>query len=110
MQELFRRCTENGFIYKGSYTGQYCFSCELYVNDASEGDPCPDCGRATEPVTEENYFFKLSAFQDRLLEHYAKHPDFVVPETRLNEIVSFVKGGLNDLSITRTSIDRKSVV
>jgi methionyl-tRNA synthetase len=104
VQELFRRCIENGFIYKGSYTGQYCFSCELYVNDANEGDPCPDCGRVTEPVTEENYFFKLSAFQDRLLEHYEKHPDFIVPETRLNEIVSFVKGGLNDLSITRTTI------
>ncbi|MBE0656745.1 MAG: methionine--tRNA ligase [Bryobacteraceae bacterium] len=104
VQELFRRCIENGYIYKGSYTGQYCFSCELYVNDASEGDPCPDCQRATEPVTEENYFFKLSAFQDRLLEHYANHPGFIVPETRLNEIVSFVKGGLNDLSITRTSI------
>jgi len=104
VQELFRRCIDNGFIYKGSYTGQYCFSCELYVNEASEGDPCPDCGRPTEAVTEENYFFKLSAFQDRLLEHYEKHPDFVVPETRLNEIVSFVKGGLNDLSITRTSI------
>lgn len=104
VQELFRRCIENGSIYKGSYTGQYCFGCELYVNDANEGDPCPDCGRATEAVTEENYFFKLSAFQDRLLEHYEKHPDFIVPETRLNEIVSFVKGGLNDLSITRTTI------
>ncbi len=104
VQELFRRCIDNGYIYKGSYTGQYCFSCELYVNEASEGDPCPDCGRPTEAVTEENYFFKLSAFQDRLLEHYERHPDFVIPETRLNEIVSFVKGGLNDLSITRTSI------
>ncbi len=104
VQELFRRCIENGYIHKGSYTGQYCFSCELYVNEASVGDPCPDCGRVTEPVTEENYFFKLSAFQDRLLEHYEKHPDFVLPETRLNEIVSFVKGGLNDLSITRTTI------
>jgi methionyl-tRNA synthetase len=104
VQQLFQRCIDNGFIYKGSYTGQYCFSCELYVNDAAEGDPCPDCGRVTEPVTEENYFFKLSAFQDRLLEHFEKNPGFIVPETRLNEIVSFVKGGLNDLSITRTSI------
>ncbi len=104
VQKLFQRCIDNGFIYKGSYTGQYCFSCELYVNDAAEGDPCPDCGRATEPVTEENYFFKLSAFQDRLLEHFKNNPGFIVPETRLNEIVSFVKGGLNDLSITRTSI------
>ncbi len=104
VQELFRRCIANGYIYKGSYTGQYCFSCELYVNDANEGDPCPDCGRVTEPVTEENYFFKLSAFQDKLLEHYEKNPDFIAPETRLNEIVSFVKGGLNDLSITRTTI------
>ena len=104
VRELFERCTKNGYIYPSKYTGQYCFSCELYVNDAQPGDPCPDCGRPTETVTEENYFFKLSAFQDRLLELYEKQPDFVTPESRLNEIKSFVKGGLNDLSITRTSI------
>ena len=62
MQWLFERCLKNGYIYKGSYTGQYCVFDELYVNDAKPGDPCPDCGRPTETVTEENYFFKLSAF------------------------------------------------
>ena len=65
---LFERCLKNGYIYKGSYTGQYCVFDELYVNDAKPGDPCPDCGRPTETVTEENYFFKLSAFTERLLE------------------------------------------
>ena len=67
VQDLFQRCLENGYIYKGSYTGQYCVFDELYVNEAKPGDPCPDCGRPTETVTEENYFFKLSAFQDKLL-------------------------------------------
>ena len=104
MQGLFQRCLKNGYIYKGSYTGQYCVYDELYVNDAKPGDPCPECGRPTETVTEENYFFKLSAFQDRLLELYEKHPEFIQPETRRNEVISFVKQGLNDLSITRTTI------
>jgi len=105
VRDMFQRCLKNGFIYPSAYTGQYCFSCELYVNDAKPGDPCPDCGRPTETVTEENYFFKLSAFQSRLLEHFEKYPDFVTPEYRKNEIVSFIKQGLNDLSITRTTID-----
>jgi methionyl-tRNA synthetase len=104
VQELFTRCLANGYVYKGSYTGQYCVSCELYVSDAEAGAPCPDCGRPTETVTEENYFFKLSAFQDRLLELYAKQPDFIQPETRRNEVIAFVKQGLGDLSISRTSI------
>jgi len=101
---LFERCRANGYIEKGAYTGQYCFNCELYVNDAQPGDPCPDCQRPTETVTEENYFFKLSAFEKPLLELYEKQPDFVVPQYRMNEIVSFVKGGLRDLSITRSNL------
>jgi methionyl-tRNA synthetase len=104
VQWLFKRCSDNGYIYPSQYMGQYCFSCELYVNDAQPGDNCPDCGRATETVTEENYFFKLSAFQERLLELYEKQ-NFIEPEYRKNEIVSFVKGGLKDLSITRTNIE-----
>jgi methionyl-tRNA synthetase len=104
VRDLFERCQRNGYIYKGSYTGQYCFHDELYVNDAKPGDPCPDCGRTTETVTEENYFFRLSAFQDKLLELYEKNPDFIRPDYRRNELIAFVKGGLNDLSITRTSI------
>ena len=105
VRDLFERCTKNGYIYKGSYTGQYCFHDELYVNDAKPGDPCPDCGRITETVTEENYFFKLSAFQDKLLELYDREPDFIKPETRRNELIAFVKQGLHDLSITRTTIN-----
>jgi len=101
---LFERCEKNGYIYKGSYSGQYCANDELYINDAKPGDPCPDCGRATETVTEENYFFKLSAFQTRLLELYEKNPEFVKPDHRRNEIVAFVHQGLHDLSITRTNI------
>jgi len=102
---LFERCQSNGYIYKGGYTGQYCVNDELYINDAKPGDPCPECGRPTETVTEENYFFKLSAFQRRLLDLYEKDPEFVKPDHRRNEIVAFVQQGLNDLSITRTNIE-----
>ena len=104
VQELFRRCLDNGYIYKGNYTGQYCVFDELYVNDAKPGDPCPECGRPTETVSEENYYFKLSAFQKPLLDLYEKQPDFILPETRRNEVLAFVKKGLSDLSISRTSI------
>ena len=104
VQWLFERCKANGYIYPSKYTGQYCVNDETYVIDAQPGDPCPDCGRPTETVTEENYFFKLSAFQDRLLALYEQHPEFVQPDYRRNEIVSFVKSGLRDLSITRTNL------
>jgi len=104
VQDLFQRCLRNGYIYKGSYTGQYCVYDELYVSDAKPGDPCPDCGRPTETVTEENFFFKLSAFQDKLLKLYEESPDFIRPESRRNEVISFVSKGLSDLSISRTTI------
>ena len=104
VQALFQRCMENGYVYKGSYTGQYCVSDELYANEAKPGDPCPICGRLTETVTEENYFFKLSAFADKLIELYETHPEFIQPETRRNEVLAFVRQGLNDLSISRTTI------
>jgi methionyl-tRNA synthetase len=104
VNDLFARCRQNGSVYKGSYTGQYCIFDNLYVNDAKPGDPCPDCGRPTETITEENFFFKLSAFQDDLLKLYEREPDFIQPETRRNEVISFVKAGLTDLSITRTNI------
>ena len=104
VQWLFKRCRDNGFIHKGHYTGQYCVHDNAYVVDAGPGDPCPDCGRITETVTEENYFFKLSGFQQKLLDFYAAHPDFIQPESRRNEVLSFVNGGLKDLSITRTTI------
>ena len=104
VQELFLRCQERGFVYKSSYTGAYCVSDELYANEAKPGEPCPICGRPLEEVTEENFFFKLSAFQDRLLKLYEEQPDFIQPEIRRNEVLAFVKGGLQDLSISRTSI------
>ena len=103
VQALFARLQERGYIYKGSYSGQYCVSDELYVDAAEPGAPCPECGRPTETVHEENYFFKLSAMQERLLKYYGEHPDFIRPETRRNEVVSFVRGGLRDLSVSRTS-------
>jgi len=106
--KLYEACKKNGYIYKGSYTGQYCMFDELYVNDAEPGDPCPECGRPTETVTEENLYFKLSAFQDfltDLLENRVPgHENFIQPEIRRNEILAFLKKGLKDLSISRTSI------
>ncbi len=104
VQDLFRRCVERGHVYKGHYTGQYCVFDELYVNDAKPGDPCPECGRPTETITEENYFFRLASFQERLLALYEAQPDFILPETRRNEVLSFVKQGLQDLSISRTTL------
>jgi len=103
VQALFTRLQERGYIYKGSYSGQYCVFDELYVDAVGPGAPCPECGRPTETVHEENYFFKLSAMQEPLLRFYAEHPDFIRPETRRNEVVAFVRGGLRDLSVSRTS-------
>ncbi|MGO9123284.1 MAG: methionine--tRNA ligase [Terriglobales bacterium] len=102
VQALWRKIRDDGYIYKGHYTGQYCVSDELYVDAAGPGAPCPECGRPTETVKEENYFFKLSAFQDRLLKLY-EQPEFIRPETRRNEVISFVRSGLRDLSISRST-------
>jgi methionyl-tRNA synthetase len=101
VHELYRRIRERGFIYLGEYSGNYCVSCEAYVPEGQT--QCPDCGRATEFMTEECYFFKLSEFQQKLLDFYESNPTFVIPQSRMNEIVSFVKGGLKDFSISRTS-------
>ncbi len=100
---MFTRLQERGYIYKGSYSGQYCVFDELYVDAVGPGAPCPECGRPTETVHEENYFFKLSAMEERLLKYYAEHPDFIRPETRRNEVIAFVRSGLRDLSVSRTS-------
>ncbi|MGD0858291.1 MAG: methionine--tRNA ligase [Terracidiphilus sp.] len=102
VQHLFATLRDRGFIYKGSYTGQYCVSDEAYV-DGPPGTVCPDCGRTTETVSEENYFFKLSAFERKLLEFYEANPGFMGPESTRREVVSFVRGGLKDLSVSRTS-------
>jgi methionyl-tRNA synthetase len=104
VQKLFALLQERGFIYKGTYTGQYCVSDEAYV-DGPPGTICPDCGNLTETVSEENYYFKLSAFERPLLELYEREPNFIRPETRRNEVMAFVRSGLKDLSISRTSFD-----
>src|SRR5256884_1428781 len=103
VQTLWRKIRDNGHIYKGQYIGQYCVFDELYVDVVGPGAPCPECGRPTETVKEENYFFKLSAFQDKLLRLYTEQPDWIRPETRRNEVISFVKSGLKDLSISRST-------
>jgi methionyl-tRNA synthetase len=104
VQKLFAELQKRGFIYKGSYSGQYCVFDELYV-DTPPGVPCPDCGRPTETISEENYFFKLSAFERKLLELYEANPDFIRPESSRKEVISFVKSGLRDLSVSRTSFN-----
>ncbi|TAN22112.1 MAG: methionine--tRNA ligase [Acidobacteria bacterium] len=104
VQDVFERLRRNGAIYKGSYSGPYCVSDELFVGEGKVGDPCPLCGKPTELVSEENYYFKLSAYGDQLLKLYQDNPDFIRPETRRNEVIAFVKSGLKDVSITRTSI------
>lgn len=116
VQRLMGVIKDNGYIYKGSYDGWYCVPEETYFTDTqvrhadeerhTEGQHlCPDCGRPLERVEEESWFFKLSAFQDRLLDLYRTNPSFVEPEIRRNEVVSFVESGLKDLSISRTSFD-----
>jgi methionyl-tRNA synthetase len=102
-QALFKRLQERGYIYKGSYSGQYCVFDELYVDVNEPGSPCPECGRPTETVKEENYFFKLSAMEGPLLKLYTENPDFIRPETRRNEVIAFVRSGLRDLSVSRTT-------
>jgi methionyl-tRNA synthetase len=103
VQQIFRVLRDRGFIYKGTYTGQYCVFDNLYVDVNQPGAPCPECGRPTETISEQNYFFKLSAFEDKLLELYDQHPGFIWPDTRRNEVVSFVRSGLRDLSISRST-------
>jgi methionyl-tRNA synthetase len=101
VQRLLIRARENGFIYPQRYEGRYCVSDERYVSDSTDPVNCDICGRPAELISEENYFFKLSAFQDRLLELYGRHPEFVQPDYRRNEVMSFVKSGLRDISVSR---------
>lgn len=102
---MFTRLQENGDIYKGQYTGLYCVGCEAFVKEVDlEDGKCPNHKTPPQPVQEESYFFKLSRYQDALLSHYEQHPDFISPGFRKQEIVNRVKEGLNDLSVSRTSI------
>ena len=113
VQKFWSALHDAGWLYKSAYEGWYCVHEETYYaeSDLEKNDEgefvCPDCKRPVryEASGEENWFFKLSEFQDRLLAFYDEHPDFIRPVTRRNEIISFVKGGLNDLSISRSSFD-----
>jgi methionyl-tRNA synthetase len=102
VQHLFSTLYARGFIYLASYTGSYCVSDEAFV-DAPVGTPCPDCGRLLEEVTEENFFFKLSEFQQPIIDLIESGQLSITPDSRRNEVLSFVKGGLKDLSISRSS-------
>lgn len=106
VQELFRRSLGNGDIYLGEYEGWYCTPCESYWTDLQllEGN-CPECRRAVEKRKEPSFFFRLSKFQKPLLEYYGRNPGFIRPASRRNEVVAFVEGGLNDLSVSRTSLE-----
>ena len=101
--EMIRKMQEKGDIYLGEYEGWYCTPCEAYWTETQlmEGNLCPDCGRETAKLKESSYFFKMSKYQDAILEHINNHPDFIRPESRRNEIISFIKEGLRDLSISR---------
>jgi methionyl-tRNA synthetase len=104
-QEFLQVLKDNGDLYQGHYEGWYCVPDETYWTEdqLAEGGVCPTCGRGVEFVREDNWFFRLSAYEDRLLAHYDANPGFVQPETRRNEVLSFVRGGLRDLSISRTT-------
>jgi methionyl-tRNA synthetase len=103
-QEIWKRVEKAGDIYKGEYEGWYCSVDELFVPEAQlVDDKCPTCGSKVERLKEESYYFRLSKYQQRLLDWYRDHPDFVQPEFRLNEVRTFVEAGLQDLSISRTS-------
>ena len=105
VQKIFKKLYDQGDIYKGEYEGMYCTPCESFFTKAQLVDgKCPDCGREVQPAKEEAYFFKLSKYADRLIEHINTHPDFIQPESRKNEMMNnFLLPGLQDLCVSRTS-------
>ncbi|MDP3130979.1 MAG: class I tRNA ligase family protein, partial [Bacillota bacterium] len=105
VESVFERLIKSDDIYLGDYAGHYCVQCEAYftATQIKEGNICPDCGRETKIVKEHTYFLRLSKYADRLLAFIEANPDFITPETRKNEVVAFIKSGLNDLSVSRTS-------
>ena len=106
VQHIFSTLLEKGDIYLGSYEGWYCVPCETYVPEAQmgEGTTCPDCGRPLQKMTEQSYFFRMSRYEQPLLDYYEAHPEAILPRTRANEILSFIRGGLKDQSISRTTL------
>ena len=107
VKKILKKVYDNGEIYKGEYSGKDCVSCETFVpeNQKVNGNHCPDCGKELRVVKEESYFFKMSKYQDALLAHIDSHPDFILPRSRKNEVVSFIKQGLQDLSISRNTFE-----
>ena len=107
VQEIFRRIYDKGDIYKGEYKGLYCTPCESYWTEhqLDENGCCPDCGRPVQEVSEEAYFFKMSNYAANVLKHIEDNPDFIQPVSRRNEMINFIKQGLDDLCISRTSFD-----
>ncbi|MBD5102899.1 MAG: methionine--tRNA ligase [Subdoligranulum sp.] len=104
-QKIFTQLYEQGDIYKGVYKGHYCKPCESFWTDSQLVDgKCPDCGRDVYEAEEEAYFFRISKYADRLLQLYEEHPDFIQPETRKNEMIAFIKQGLQDTCVSRTSV------
>lgn len=106
VRKIFQRLYDQGDIYKSSYEGWYCTPCETFWLEGKlkEGKLCPDCGRPVEWTREESYFFRLSKYADRLLQYIEEHPDFIQPVSRRNEMVSFIKQGLEDLCVSRASV------
>ena len=107
VEKIFQKFLDNGDIYKGEYEGWYCTPCESYFTESQLVDGnCPDCGRPVEKVKEESYFFNMKKYADRLLKYYEENPGFIQPESRKNEMINnFIKPGLEDLSVSRTSFD-----
>lgn len=106
VQEIFELMLKNGDVYKGAYSGKYCYSCEAYIDESEllPGDCCPVHKKPVAELKEETYFFKLSKYENALLKFYEANPSFLSPSWRANEIINFVKGGLKDLSVTRTKV------
>jgi methionyl-tRNA synthetase len=104
VRRLLLKARDAGYIYKSTYRGRYCVFDNLYITDSAEPADCPVCGRPGELVDEENYFFKLSAFQDRLMKLYEEQPDFIRPSFRRNEILRWVETGLRDISVSRKTV------
>jgi len=106
VQTIFQRIYDQGDIYKAAYEGWYCTPCETFWLERQVVDGnCPDCGRPVELVKEESYFFRLSKYQDRLLAHIEENPEFIQPASRRNEMINFIKNGLEDLCVSRTTFD-----
>lgn len=106
VKNIFQKIYESGDVYLGDYEGWYCIPCEsFWIESQLDGMKCPDCKRAVEKVREKNYFFRLSKYRERLLAHYEKHPRFIQPESRRNELLNRIKSHMEDISISRSAVE-----